>query len=217
MARCSDVCAWAGRHRRARRAVLVYVALGVSAVALAGSVALRAQEFGLGRTPSADEIRRLDISIPPSGEGLPRASGTVERGKTVYEAQCARCHGATGKEGPEEVLVGGRGSLATAKPLKSVGSYWPYATTLWDYVNRAMPFDRPGTLPPEDVYAVVAYVLRLNEVISDAEVMDATTLPMVRMPNRDGFYPDDRPDAGGSAVVTSPAASRRPSRGTARQ
>jgi cytochrome c len=165
----------------------VSAALAVSVVALAASVTVRTQEFGLGRAPTADEIRRVDMSIPPSGEGLPRASGTVERGKAVYETQCLRCHGATGREGPEEALAGGRGSLTTAKPLKTVGSYWPYATTLWDYVNRAMPFDRPGTLPPEDVYAVVAYVLRLNDIISDSDVMDAVTLPKVRMPNRDGF------------------------------
>jgi len=168
----------------------------VAAASLVVSVALRAQEFGLGRTPTADEIRRYDISIPPSGTGLPSGSGTVERGKAVYDAQCSRCHGATGREGPQEVLVGGAGSLTTAKPLKTVGSYWPYATTLWDYVNRAMPFDRPGTLPADDVYAVVGYLLRLNEIIGDGDVMDASTLPKVKMPNRDGFYPDDRPDVG---------------------
>jgi len=176
---------------RCRPAVFA-LALAVSAVALAASVVVRAQEFGLGRTPTADEIRRLDLSIPPSGEGLPPGSGTAERGKTVYETQCTRCHGATGREGPQEVIVGGRGSLTTAKPLKTVGSYWPYATTLWDYVNRAMPFDRPGTLPPDDVYAAVAYVLRLNDIVSDTDVMDATTLPTVRMPNREGFFQDNR-------------------------
>lgn len=164
--------------------------------ALAASAAVRAQQFGLGRTPTADEIRRLDSSIPPSGEGLPPGSGTVERGKAVYEVQCLRCHGATGREGPEEALAGGRGSLATAKPLKTVGSFWPYATTLWDYVNRAMPFDRPGTLPADEVYAAVAYVLRLNDIIADGDVIDATTLPKIRMPNRDGFVADDRPDVG---------------------
>jgi cytochrome c len=170
--------------------------VAVAAVVCMTSIALRAQQFGLGRVPTPDEVRRLDSSIRPSGEGLPAGSGTVGRGKVVYDTQCARCHGATGKEGPQEVLVGGRGSLTTAKPLKTVGSYWPYATTLWDYVNRAMPFDRPGILPPDDVYAAVAYVLRLNEIIGDADVMDATTLPKVRMPNAGGFYPDDRPDAG---------------------
>jgi len=174
------------------KSALFSLALAASSAALATSVAVRAQEFGLGRTPTADEIRRLDLSIPPSGEGLPEGRGTAERGKVVYETQCLRCHGATGREGPQEVLVGGRGSLATAKPLKTVGSYWPYAATLWDYVNRAMPFDRPGTLPADDVYAVTAYVLRLNDIVSDTDVMDRTTLPKVRMPNREGFLPDNR-------------------------
>lgn len=155
------------------------------------------QGYGLGRPATADEIRRLDVLIPPSGAGLPAGSGTAETGKAVYAAQCARCHGATGREGPEDVLVGGIGSLGTARPLKTVGSYWPYATTLWDYVNRAMPFDRPGVLPPDDVYAVVAYMLQLNGIISTTDVVDQTTLPKVRMPNRDGFVPDARPAVGG--------------------
>jgi mono/diheme cytochrome c family protein len=123
---------------------------------------------------------------------LPPGSGTAEKGKAVYAAQCARCHGATGREGPEDVLVGGIGSLGTARPLKTVGSYWPYATTLWDYINRAMPFDRPGVMSADEVYAVVAFVLQLNGVISTTDVVDATTLPKIRMPNRDGFLPDTR-------------------------
>ncbi|MGH9347294.1 MAG: c-type cytochrome [Vicinamibacterales bacterium] len=134
--------------------------------------------------------------IPPSGAGLPSGSGTAEKGKAIYAAQCARCHGATGREGPEDVLAGGIGSLATARPLKTVGSYWPYATTVWDYINRSMPFDRPGMLTPDDVYAVVAYVLQLNGIVSAADVLDANTLPKIRMPNRDGFIPDTRPDTG---------------------
>jgi len=163
------------------------VTLGVWFLALAASPSARAQEFGLGRTPRPEEIRRVDISIPPSGEGLPRGRGTAEQGARIYETQCARCHGATGVEGPEDVLVGGAGSLATAQPIKTVGSYWPYAATLWDYVNRAMPFDRPGTLPADDVYAVVAYMLALNGIVTDTEILDATTLPRIHMPNRDGF------------------------------
>jgi len=171
---------------------------------LLGTAGSGAQELGLGRTPTPDEIRRIDISIPPSGEGLPPGSGTAERGAEIYTAQCARCHGATGVEGPEDRLVGGAGSLATAQPIKTVGSYWPYATTLWDYVNRAMPFDRPGTMAADDVYAVVAYLLRLNEIVGDSEVLDAATLPRIRMPNRDGFHADDRPDAGAAASSDTP-------------
>lgn len=156
----------------------------------------RGQGHGLGRTATAEEIAKYDRFIPPSGAGLPAGSGTAERGKAIYAAQCARCHGATGREGPEEPLVGGKGSLTTKKPEKTVGSYWPYATTLWDYVNRAMPFDRPGMLPPDDVYSVVAYVLQLNEIVAAGDVLDATTLPKIQMPNRDGFIPDARPDTG---------------------
>jgi mono/diheme cytochrome c family protein len=169
--------------------VVLLVALGVWA-----SAVVHGQTYGLGRPVSADAIRKFGALIPPSGEGLPAGSGTAEKGKAIYAAQCARCHGATGREGPEDVLVGGIGSLATPKPDKTVGSYWPYATTLWDYLNRAMPFDRPGVLSADDVYSVTAYVLQLNGIVSSTDVLDASTLPKIRMPNRDGFVPDARPD-----------------------
>jgi cytochrome c len=165
----------------------------VGMCALAGTL-VSGQGYGLGRPVTLEEIRSYDKLIPPSGAGLPPGSGTAEKGKAVYAAQCARCHGATGREGPEEPLVGGIGSLTSPKPQKTVGSYWPYATTLWDYVNRAMPFDRPGVLSPDDVYAVTAYVLQLNGIVSATDVLDANTLPKIRMPNRDGFVPDARPD-----------------------
>jgi S-disulfanyl-L-cysteine oxidoreductase SoxD len=160
------------------------------------SAAVHSQTYGLGRKPSVDDIRKYDSIIPPSGAGLPSGSGTAQKGQAIYAAQCARCHGATGREGPEDVLVGGIGSLATAKPEKTVGSYWPYATTLWDYLNRAMPFDRPGVLSPDDLYSLTAYLLNLNGIVSATDVIDANTLPKIRMPNRDGFFPDDRPDVG---------------------
>ena len=172
----------------------ILLAFAVYIVNVAALVTASAQSYGLGRPATAEEIRRLDALIPPSGAGLPAGSGNAEKGKVVYTAQCARCHGATAREGPEDVLVGGIGSLGTAKPLKTVGSYWPYATTLWDYINRAMPFDRPGILPADDVYSLVAYVLQLNGIISTTDVIDAQTLPKIRMPNRDGFVPDTRPD-----------------------
>lgn len=154
------------------------------------------QGYGLGRPVTSEEIKRYDSFVPPSGANLPPGSGTAEKGKAIYAAQCARCHGATGREGPEEPLVGGIGSLASPKPQKTVGSFWPYATTLWDYVNRAMPFDRPGVLPPDDVYSVTAFVLQLNGIVSANDVLDANSLPKIKMPNRDGFVPDSRPDAG---------------------
>ena len=171
------------------------LAAGLIAWGAAAALA-QAPTYGVGRVPSSDEIRKYDSFIPPSGAGLPPGSGTAEKGKAIYAAQCARCHGATGREGPEDVLVGGIGSLAGLRPEKTVGSFWPYATTLWDYVNRAMPFDRPGVLPADDVYAVVAYVLQLNGIVSTTDVIDANTLPKIRMPNRDGFVPDARPDVG---------------------
>ena len=166
-------------------------------------VSAQGPTFGLGKPAAEAEIRKYDRFIAPSGTNLPPGSGTAERGKAIYASQCARCHGATGREGPEDVLVGGIGSLATPKPQKTVGSYWPYATTLWDYVNRAMPFDRPGMLPPDDVYSVVAYVLQLNGIVSATDVVDANTVPKIRMPNRDGFVPDARPDTGRRPAETS--------------
>ncbi len=173
-----------------------YDVLCTAAVFTWATAIVSGQGYGLGRTATPDEIRKHDIFIPPGGANLPAGTGTAERGQAIYAAQCARCHGATGREGPEEPLVGGIGSLATQRPLKTVGSFWPYATTLWDYVNRAMPFDRPGVLSPDDVYSVTAYVLQLNGIVSPADVLDANSLPKVRMPNRDGFIPDGRPDAG---------------------
>jgi len=153
-----------------------------------------AQSPGVGRAPTADELKAIDIDVLPDGRGLPAGSGTAAQGKTIYANRCITCHGATGKEGPQDVLVGGQGTLASSKPLKTVGSYWPYATTLWDYINRAMPFDHPGTLPPDDVYATTAYLLYLNGIVGERDVMDRAALPLVKMPNRNGFVPDPRPD-----------------------
>ena len=168
---------------------------------LAASVPLAAQSptFGVGRPATPQEIRELGAAIAPDGGGLPEGSGTVEAGRDVFAVQFARCHGpkAEGDVGP--ALVGGQGTLATAKPLKTVGSYWPYATTLWDFINRAMPFDKPGLLRPSEVYALAAYILNLNGIIGTSDVMDAKSLPKVKMPNRDGFVADPRPDVGEKA------------------
>jgi cytochrome c len=156
----------------------------------------QSSSFGLGRTPTPAEIKAIDIDILPDGTGLPAGAGTAREGKQVYESRCVTCHGATAKEGPQDVLVGGQGTLNMAKPIKTVGSYWPYATTLWDYVRRAMPFDHPGTLSINDVYSATAYVLFLNGIIDEHDVLDQTTLSKVKMPNRAGFMPDTRPDTG---------------------
>ena len=144
-------------------------------------------QIGIGRAPTADELKAADIDIMPDGRGLPAGGGTAEGGREVYTRRCAACHGATGKEGPADILVGGNGSLSTMRPLKTVGSFWPYATTLWDYVNRTMPYDRPGALTPDEVYAVTAYVLFLNGIVAERDNVTNETLPRVRMPNREGF------------------------------
>jgi len=100
--------------------------------------------------------------------------------------------------------VGGQGTLASDTPLKTVGSFWPYAPTLWDYINRAMPFETPGTMSPDDVYSTVAYVLFLNELVAEDQLLDATTLPLIKMPNLDGFIPDNRPDVGHPSISPDP-------------
>ena len=141
----------------------------------------------LGTAAGADEIARWDISIPPSGAGLPAGSGTAKQGEAVYVAQCQACHGPKGVGKPADQLVGGVGSLATGKPLRTVGSYWPYATTLFDYTRRAMPLTKPLSLTSDEIYAVTAYVLYLNGIVGEGAEMNATTLPQVIMPNRDGF------------------------------
>jgi S-disulfanyl-L-cysteine oxidoreductase SoxD len=162
---------------------------------LAGAIPLAAQSptYGVGKPPTPEEIRALGAAIAPNGEGLPGGSGTVAAGREVFAAQCARCHGPNGEGGVGATLVGGQGTLRSARPLKTVGSYWPYATTLWDYINRAMPFDQPGLLKPPEVYAAVAYILNLNGIIREDQMIDATSLPKIIMPNRDGFIPDPRP------------------------
>jgi len=134
---------------------------------LASAVPLAAQSptYGVGRPPTPEEIRALGAAIAPDGGGLPEGSGTVAAGRELFTAQCSRCHGPNGEGGVGATLVGGQGTLPTARPLKTVGSYWPYATTLWDYINRAMPFDQPGLLKPSEAYAAVAYILNMNGII----------------------------------------------------
>ncbi|MFL6621249.1 MAG: c-type cytochrome [Sulfurifustaceae bacterium] len=155
-----------------------------------------AERYGFGRAVSEKETAGWDIDVTPDGSGLPPGRGTVAEGAKIYGERCASCHGDKGQGKPMDRLVGGNGTLATDQPVKTVGSYWPYATTLYDYIHRAMPFNEPQSLTPNQVYAVVAYVLRLNGIVDDNAVMDAKTLPKVRMPNADGFVgPDPRPDA----------------------
>ncbi len=153
--------------------------------------------YGFGTPASEAEIAAMDIDIMPDGHGLPPGSGTPAEGEAVYQRNCAPCHGAN-LEGSAilgaDRLIGGRGSLATVEPIKTVESYWPYATTLYDYIGRAMPFNLPGSLSADEVYAVVAYILMRANIVAAGTEMNAQSLPQVRMPNRDGFIPDSRPD-----------------------
>jgi cytochrome c len=141
----------------------------------------------LGRHATAAEIAALDIDVGPDGSGLPPGSGSVAEGAVIYAARCAHCHGADGEGGPADRLVGGVGSLAGAKPVLTTGSFWPYATTLFDYLRRAMPYDAPGTLADADLYALTAFLLERSGIVAAETRLDAATLPAVRMPNRDGF------------------------------
>ena len=151
-------------------------------------------DFGLGRPATVEDIRAWNIDVSPDGEGLPPGRGTVRQGAVVFATKCAKCHGPSGTEGPMDRLVGGRQSLSTSAPIKTIGSYWPYATTVYDYIQRAMPFDAPQSLTAEEVYSVTAWLLHQNGIIDEDAVIDATTLPAIQMPNRHGFVPDPRPD-----------------------
>jgi cytochrome c553 len=142
---------------------------------------------GLGQTVTVAQIAGWDISIPPDGTGLPPGSGTAAKGALVYEQKCQACHGAKGAGQPNDRLVGGQGTLASKTPVRTIGSYWPYATTVFDYVRRAMPYAQPQSLTDDEVYAVTAYLLHLNGIIGETAEMSSRTLPAVRMPNRDNF------------------------------
>jgi len=163
-------------------------------IAAAALLALSSAAFGqspnLGKPISPEDLAAWDISIGPDGAGLPPGSGTAKQGEAVFTAKCQACHGEKGAGRPNDRLVGGQGSLPGDKPpIKTVGSFWPYATTMFDYVRRAMPYNESKTLSSDEIYAVVAYVLNLNGVIGDTDVINAQTLPNVKMPNRDGFIP----------------------------
>jgi len=168
------------------------LALLAAASALAWPALAQSPTYGVGRAPTEAEIKAWDIAIGPDGKELPPGRGTAVEGRVIYAAQCARCHGATGNEGPHEELYGGKGSLTTGRPLRTVGSYWPYATTIWDYINRAMPFERPGSMSPDEVYSMVAYLLYVNGIIGERTDVDRESLPRIEMPNRNGFVPDPR-------------------------
>jgi len=146
-----------------------------------------AQHPNLGRPLSPEEISKLDITVAPDGTGLPVGSGSVSAGAMVYEEKCQSCHGPKGQGGPQDQLTGGIGTLTSEKPVKTPVSYWPSATTIFDYVRRAMPLQSPQSLTNDEVYAVTAYILSIDGVVPQDALLDAKSLPQVKMPNRDGF------------------------------
>jgi S-disulfanyl-L-cysteine oxidoreductase SoxD len=162
----------------------------VLAAATVAVLASPAWTHDFGRSATPEEIELWDIDVQPDGAGLPQGGGTVAHGKEVYQNNCEVCHGTGGEGGIKDRLVGGQGTLASSKPLKTVGSYWPYATTLFDYIRRATPYPIPGSLSADDTYAVSAYILSLNGVLPADGKLDQDSLPKIKMPNRDGFIPD---------------------------
>ena len=143
----------------------------------------------MGRPISEAEIAAWDISILPDGTGLPPGSGTPDQGAKVFATKCALCHGPEGKGGAAAAVIGGAPLTNGIDTAKTIANFWPYATTLFDFTRRAMPWQAPRTLSNDEVYALTAYILSLNKIIGPTDVMNAQSLPKVRMPNRDGFIP----------------------------
>jgi S-disulfanyl-L-cysteine oxidoreductase SoxD len=141
----------------------------------------------LGRAATPAQVAGWDISVGPDGVGLPPGKGTAATGVTVYEQKCQVCHGARGAGQPNDRLVGGHGTLTGKAPVRTIGSYWPYATTVFDYVRRSMPYTQSQSLSNDEVYAVTAYLLNLNGIIGENDEMNAQTLPKVKMPNQPNF------------------------------
>jgi mono/diheme cytochrome c family protein len=172
-------------------------------VALVCSTPVHAQSpYGIGRAATPAEIAGWNIDVDRYGNNLPPGSGSVSHGREVFDQQCAACHGAKGEGGIGSRLVGGQGTLATPKPVRTVGSYWPYAATLFDYIRRAMPQNAPESLSSKDVYAVSAYILHLNGLLPAEAVIDAKALAAIKMPNRNMFVGDSRPDVKNRECMT---------------
>ena len=169
----------------------------VATAAILGSLHAAAQQGpGLGQPISTEDLSPWDISIQPDGAGLPAGSGTAENGAEIYSVKCIACHGEKGAGQPNDRLVGGQGTLTELAQIRTIGSFWPNATTVFDYIRRAMPFQAPQSLTNDEVYALTAYLLALNGIIDEDDEMNARTLARVRMPNRDGFvvmYPEREP------------------------
>ena len=163
-------------------------------LAASGLAMAQSPVYKVGRPPTEAELRPWDNVVGTDGKELPPGSGNAKDGAKVFAGKCSFCHGATGIEGPAPRLVGGVDSLSTKTPNPTLGSYWPFATTVWDYINRSMPRDAEGSLTPDQVYAVTAFLLYKNDIIKESEVLDAKTLLKVQMPNRNGFFPS-KPEA----------------------
>ena len=172
----------------------VKIALAVTPLILSATTHSSAEPYGLGHAATPGEIAAWDIDIRSDGQGLPAGRGSVSEGRATFAEACAACHGEKGQGGVADVLAGGRGTLNTSKPVKTIGSFWPYAPTIFDYVRRAMPFNAPQSLTANQVYGVTAYLLFLNGIIPEDTVLDASSLPRIEMPNRNGFTSDPRPD-----------------------
>jgi cytochrome c len=170
-----------------RDLVCVALALAVGGCTSAGTMASTIESPNLGREATPAQIAGWDISVGPDGVGLPPGKGTPATGATVYEQKCGVCHGAKGAGQPNDRLVGGQGTLASKAPVRTIGSYWPYPTTVFDYVRRSMPYIQPQSLSADETYAVTAYLLNLNGIIGESDEMNAQTLPKVKMPNQSNF------------------------------
>jgi hypothetical protein len=172
---------------------------------MASAVPVLAQtqgHYGIGRSATPTEIAGWNIDIGRDGSNLPPGSGTVDHGREVFDQQCSACHGSKGEGGVGDRLVGGQGTIATPKPIKTVGSVWPSAPTLFDYIRRAMPQNAPQSLSNDEVYAVSAYILNMNGLLAADAVLDAKTLSAIKMPNRNMFVGDPRPDVKNPACTS---------------
>ncbi len=180
----------AGRTTAFAISLLIVVSLSLSL-----SASAKDKKFNIGSTATDEQIAGWDIDVRPDGLGLPPGKGSVLDGEVLYEEQCAVCHGVFGEgEGNWPVLAGGEGTLREARPEKTVGSYWPHLSTLWDYIHRAMPFLTPQTLEDNEVYALTAYILYLNEMVEDDFVLSQENFTSIKLPNEASFGEDPRPD-----------------------